>query len=284
MGTLFVVATPIGNLGDLSSRAIETLGSCDLIVAEDTRHTGKLLHRLGIDAQMISFNEHNVSQRMEPILASLAAGDVCLVTDAGTPAVSDPGHLLVAAAHEASFPVRAVPGPSAVVAALSVAGMPATPFTFHGYAPRGAGELRTWFGQWRGRRETQVFFESPNRIARSMETLVDALPHADVAIVRELTKVHEQVVRGRATVISQQLTSGEIATRGEFVVVVRVPELEGELDPMTVLAELLQEGASPNQAARTVAELTGLPKSDLYRMAVEQRNAIRSGTRASGDA
>ena len=132
MGTLFVVATPIGNLADLSERACQVLLQCPVIVAEDTRRTGQLLASIGGSARMISLNEHNVSRRIEPILGSLAEGDVALVSDAGTPAISDPGHQLIAAAHEAGYVVRPVPGPSAVIAALSVSGLPATPFTFAG--------------------------------------------------------------------------------------------------------------------------------------------------------
>ncbi len=284
MGTLFVVATPIGNLGDLSSRALETLGQCDLIVAEDTRHTGQLLHRIGVEARMISFNEHNVSQRISPILASLGTGDVALVTDAGTPAISDPGYRLVAAAQDAGFPVRAVAGPSAVVAALSVAGLPATPFTFHGYAPRAAGELREWFGAWSHTTTTQVFFESPNRVARTLAVLGEVLPNAEVAVARELTKLHEQVVRGSPARIQTMVAAGEIPAKGEFVVVVRQVAQATVIDPARLIAELLDEGSSPNQAARTVAELTGLPKSGLYKLAIERRTAIRSETPASDDA
>lgn len=284
MGTLYVVATPIGNLGDLSSRAIETLRACPLVVAEDTRHTGQLLKHVGSDARQISFNEHNVSRRIEPVLAGLLIHDVALVTDAGTPAISDPGYQLVAAAHETGHPVRAIPGPSAVVAALSVAGLPATPFTFHGYAPRSAGELREWIERWVSRTETSVFFESPNRIKRTLTALATIAPDCDVAVVRELTKIHEQTVKRTAVGALEAVASGEIPARGEFVVVASPRPRQSFVDPVALLDELIEDGATPNQAAKAASNLTGLPKSELYRLAVDRQRITRSGTRASDDA
>lgn len=284
MATLFVVATPIGNLADLSSRAIETLRACPVIVAEDTRHSGKLLRSIGVEARLISFNEHNVSIRIDQVLAELADHDVALVTDAGTPAISDPGYQLVAAALNENHQVRAIAGPSAVVAALSVSGLPATPFTFHGYAPRGAGELREWIERWTSRPETSVFFESPNRIARCMTVLATVAPDCAVTIAREMTKIHEQIVTGSAFGILEQISSGAIRAQGEFVVVAlpvaRVPYVE----PLALLDELFEDGATPNQAAKAAANLTGLPKSELYKIAVERYRFIRSGTPTSGDA
>ncbi len=217
-------------------------------------------------------------------MASLLTHDVALVTDAGTPAISDPGYQLVAAAHEHGYPVRTIPGPSAVVAALSVAGLPATPFTFYGYAPRTAGEIHTWIEQWIRRSETIVFFESPNRIARTLTVLAQVAPDCSVSICRELTKIHEQVVKTTASRALELIADSSIPTKGEFVVVARPAAHSQTIDPEALIAELLSEGASANQAAKTASNMTGLPKSDLYRIALNQKAATRSESPASDDA
>jgi 16S rRNA (cytidine1402-2'-O)-methyltransferase len=272
MGTLFVVATPIGNLGDLSPRSKETLQACALIAAEDTRHTGQMLSRVGIRVPMISLNEHNLSQRITPVLNALASGDVGLVSDAGTPTISDPGYQIVDAAHAAGYPVRTVPGPSGVVAALSVSGLAAVPFTFGGYAPRSAGEQERWFRAWLGRPATFVCFESPNRVRKTVELLARIAPERQISVCRELTKVHEQVVRSTTREALALIDAGEIAERGEFVLVIGASEREANLDPESLLRERLDAGDRPNVAAQTVAELTGLPKRELYARAVEIRS------------
>ena len=277
MGTLFVVATPIGNLGDLSPRSKETLQACALIAAEDTRHTGQMLSRAGIRVPMISLNEHNLSQRITPVLNALASGDVGLVSDAGTPTISDPGYQIVDAAHAAGYPVRAVPGPSAVVAALSVSGLAAVPFIFGGYAPRSAGEQDRWFRAWLGRPATLVCFESPNRVRKTVELLARIAPERQIAVCRELTKVHEQVVRTTTREALALIDAGEIAERGEFVLVIGASDREANLDPEALLREQLDAGDRPNVAAQTVAELTGLPKRELYARAVEIRSEGQQG-------
>ena len=278
MGTLFVVATPIGNLGDLSGRARTTLIDCPLVVAEDTRRTGKLTSMIGSPARLISLNEHNLSRRIEPILAELAAGDVALVSDAGTPAISDPGFQLIDAALTAGFTVRTVPGPSAVTAALSVSGLPATPFYFGGFAPRTQGELRRWFGDWLDREITIVFFESPNRIDKTMAILHDVRPDTTVVVCRELSKLHEQIVRGSPALVSEMIARNEIPTRGEFVLVMRASGKRPTIDPEVLLRQLIADGTSPNEAAKRAAAETGRPKSEFYAQAV-----TLSKTRSQGD-
>jgi 16S rRNA (cytidine1402-2'-O)-methyltransferase len=202
MGTLYVVATPIGNLGDVTARALEVLGSVDLIAAEDTRVTGRLLAAKSL---------------RKPMLGALALGDVALVSDAGTPAISDPGQQLVAAAWQAGHTVVPVPGPSSVAAAVSVAGFPGPGYCFVGYLPRKAGQLRRLFESLQGAERPTVAFESPHRIEKSLAVLSEALPDREVAVARELTKLHEEVLRGTAAEVRGRLAG---RARGEITLVI----------------------------------------------------------------
>ena len=272
MGTLFVVGTPIGNRGDITERAISTLAACTLIAAEDTRHSGQLLRGLGITTPMISLNEHNLSTRLGAILDALQTGDVGLVSDAGTPTINDPGFQVVDAVLLAGGMVRAVPGPSAVTTALSVSGIAGSPFTFGGYAPRTGGERREWFARWLATRATFVFFESPNRITRSLVDLDSVAPDATIAICRELTKIHEHVWRGTAAQAIGAVSAGAIPAKGEFVVIVAaIAESTSPVDADALLIAELARGIRPTDAARAVAAKTSLPRSDLYRRALELR-------------
>ncbi len=215
-GTLFVVALPIGNLGDLSPRAREVLASVNLILAEDTRHTGRLLRQLGIATPLLSYHEHNEERRVPEVLKHLQQGaSVALVSDAGTPLVSDPGFRLVRAAREAGVPVIPVPGPSAVIAALSVSGFPTDRFAFEGFPPRKPGKLKCYLEDLRHEDRTLVFFESVHRVVRFLETLREVWGDVPVFVAREMTKLHETYLYGR---ISEVLP--RIVPRGEFVVVV----------------------------------------------------------------
>lgn len=272
MGTLFVIATPIGNRGDLSPRARETLATCQLIAAEDTRHTGQLLAAEGIRVKQISFNEHNLSARLPTILEALASGDVGLVSDAGTPTISDPGYQLVDAAHVAGFPVRAVPGPSSVVAALSVAGFPATPFLFAGYVPRTRGGISSFLEQWRMLGMTVVAFESPNRIIKTLAQFAAEAPDASIAICRELTKLFEQVARGTASELVAAMNRGEIPAKGEFVLVLAPAAVQAGSNTEELLQRALDDGLSPSEAAKRTARETGEARSDLYRKALLLKN------------
>jgi 16S rRNA (cytidine1402-2'-O)-methyltransferase len=277
VGTLFVVATPIGNLSDLSDRAREVLRHCPTIVAEDTRRTNQLLVGIGGSARLISLTEHNLSRRLDPILAALGDGDVALVTDAGTPAISDPGFQIVEAALRAGYTVRPIPGPSAVIAALSVSGLPATPFTFLGYAPRTEGATERWVGQWRRSGNTVVFFDAPGRVARTVAAINDVDGMIDLVVCRELTKLFEQVVRGTAAEIVTCFADGTIPQKGEFVIVARAAGEAQDIDVDGLLRDHLAAGERPNQAAKSVAAATGLSKSELYKRALELRSEPQSG-------
>jgi 16S rRNA (cytidine1402-2'-O)-methyltransferase len=218
-GRLFVVATPIGNLGDVSPRAAEALRSVDLIAAEDTRRTRKLLSHLDASGRMIAYHDHNEDRASARLVDLLLAGsDVALVTDAGTPLVADPGYRLVAACAARGIAVVAIPGPSAVTAALSIAGLPTQPFHFAGYLPRKRAARLRRLNEIADLPCTVVFFESPHRIAASVRDMRDALGDRPAVLARELTKVHEEVLRGSLSDICRAAESREL--RGEIVVLV----------------------------------------------------------------
>ena len=217
MSTLFVVATPIGNLEDVTLRALRVLREVDTIAAEDTRVTSRLLLRHGLRKSMLSYRAPVEDRALPRVLGALEEGDVALVTDAGTPALSDPGQRLVAAAWQAGHRVVPVPGPSAVTAAIAAAGFGGTGFCFAGYLPRRPGELRRFFEALRQVGRPTVAFESPYRLRRTLTVLAEVLPERQVAVARELTKVHEQVVRGTAAEVLDAL--GE-RVRGEITLVV----------------------------------------------------------------
>jgi 16S rRNA (cytidine1402-2'-O)-methyltransferase len=218
-GKLFVVATPIGNLGDATPRSIEVLKSVDAIAAEDTRRTRKLLAHFGISTGLLAYHDHNEARVSSEIVARIEGGqDVALVSDAGTPLVADPGYRLVSAAAERGIEIVAVPGPSAVVAALSVAGLPPQPFHFAGYLPRKSGQRRTRLASLAALSCTVVYYESPHRIAAALRDMFEVLGDRRAVVARELTKVHEEVIRGTLSELSS-LAEGR-ALKGEIVVVV----------------------------------------------------------------
>ncbi len=219
-GRLLVVATPIGNLDDLSPRAREALASASVVLCEDTRRTQHLFARHGLKTPRLSCHEHNEHRRTDEVLARLAAGEtVALVSDAGTPAVSDPGQRLVAAAAAAGHRVEPVPGPSALLAVLSASGFPAVPFTFLGFPPARRGERERWYGVVASRAGTAVLFESPFRIVESLRALAAAWGDPEVAVGRELTKLHEEILRGRASEVAAIL-EGRPGIRGELAIAV----------------------------------------------------------------
>jgi len=224
MGRLLVVATPIGNLDDLSPRAREALSSAAVVYCEDTRRTGHLFARHGLTSPRVSCHGHNEHRRVDEALERLARGEtLALVSDAGTPLVSDPGERLVAAAAAAGHRVEAIPGPSAVLAILSISGFPAVPFTFLGFPPSRRGERDRWYATQASRLGTTVLFESPFRIADSLDALARAWGDPPVVLGRELTKVHEEVLRGRASAVSRALgTRGGV--KGEIVFAVAPSE------------------------------------------------------------
>lgn len=229
---LYVVATPLGNLGDMTFRAVEVLKSVDAIATEDTRHTRKLLTHFGISTPVTSYHEHNEERAAEGILARLQRGqDVALVTDAGTPLVADPGYRIVTLCAREGIEVVPVPGPTALAAALSVAGLPPMPFYFAGFLPRKPGARARKLGELKALPCTLVFYEAPHRIARSLADMLEVLGDRPAVVARELTKVHEEVIRGRLRDLAG--AAADAAWRGEFVVVVGgagAGDAEGDAD------------------------------------------------------
>ncbi len=215
LSTLYVVATPIGNLEDISQRALLVLGEVSAIAAEDTRVTGRLLARYAIRKPMLSYRAPVEQRTLKRVLDALEAGDVALVSDAGTPSVSDPGPPLISAAADAGHDVVPIPGPSAVAAAVSVSGFGGPGFAFAGYLPRKPGELRRFFGSLAAAERMTVVFESPHRVQKSLSALAEVLPERRVVVCRELSKLHEQIVRGTAAEVA-----GALNPRGEFVIVI----------------------------------------------------------------
>lgn len=270
-GCLYVVATPIGNLGDLSPRALKVLDGVDLVAAEDTRTTGALLAQFGVRTRLLALHEHNEAEATAQVLQALREDrSVALVSDAGTPLISDPGFALVRAAREAQLPVLAVPGPSAVIAALSISGLPTDSFVFAGFLPPKA-EARAQRLREQGMDpRTVVFYESPHRIAETVQALVDVLgARRRVCLARELTKLFEESRTAPAGELLAWLKADANRERGEFVLVVEGAAAQGAgpQEAERVLRVLLTElGAS--RAAKVAAALTGQPRKALYELAV----------------
>jgi 16S rRNA (cytidine1402-2'-O)-methyltransferase len=269
-GVLYLVGTPIGNLGDLSDRARETLAAVDLVAAEDTRRTGRLLRSIGVDAPLLSMFEGNEQERATRLVERLERGaDVAVVTDGGMPSVSDPGYRIVRLAIQRGVEVRVIPGPSAAVAALVVSGLPTDRFAFEGFLPRRAGDRDRRLQELRDDPRTIVFFESPRRARTLLGQIVSVLGDRRVALCRELTKLHEEVVRGSAAEVLGGLGDREL--KGEVVIVVEgargtEPPDEAALD--AEVRRLVSEGMRTRDAARAVAQRHGSSANELYREAV----------------
>ncbi len=271
-GTLFVVATPIGNLEDLSPRARQTLANVDVIAAEDTRHTGRLLSYLGLQKRQIALHEHNEARVAQALIEQLSNGEsVALVSDAGTPLVSDPGYRLVQAAHARGVPVSPVPGPSAVVAALSVSGLPTDRFCFEGFPPAKSAARRKWLQARAADDRTLLFFEAVHRIAATLADMVDVFGADRAAFLgRELTKLHEQCRRASLGELLAEVGNGSIPSKGEFVIAIQGSNRadSSSLDADHLLVELLQL-VSAKQAAAIAARLTGGRRNALYERILE---------------
>ncbi len=273
MGALYLVATPIGNLEDITLRALRVLSEAELVLAEDTRRTRVLLQRYNIAATLRSFHARNEASRAEEALRRLAAGEaLALVSDAGTPLLSDPGAALVRRAAEAGHRVTPVPGASAPLAALCGAGLPFTAFTFHGFLPRKAGARRRLLQNLADRPEAQVFFESPQRLGATLEMLGEVFGERALCVARELTKVHEEFVRGDAARLAQHFSEG---VRGEITLVVagappRAPDEEALRE---ALRARLAAGASAREAASALHRESGAPRRMLYQLALAERAA-----------
>jgi len=268
IGTLYLVATPIGNLEDITLRALRVLSEVNLIAAEDTRHSGRLLTHFGITTPRISFHEHSDSARVTEILDALARGDVALISDAGTPGISDPGFALVNAALAAGIPVSPVPGPSALAAAVPISGLAPDGFLYLGFLPRRKQERRALLAAVRDLAYPLVLYEAPHRLISCLDDIDATLGDRPLAIARELTKLHEEIVH--TTVVAARDRYAIDAPRGEFVLIIG-PEPQTEPattidDPAVLdrLCERLESGDSPSAAARTVAKELGLPRSEVY--------------------
>jgi 16S rRNA (cytidine1402-2'-O)-methyltransferase len=268
LGTLYVVATPIGNLEDLSPRAARVLRDVALIAAEDTRHSRRLLTHFRIETPAVSYHEHNQVSRRRLLLDALASGDVALITDAGTPAVSDPGADLVAAALAAGHQVSPIPGPSALAAAVSASGLIDGPFLTLGFLPRERGERLRLVARAATAGVPLVIFESARRLERTLLELTETLGERRAVVLREMTKIHEEVRSGSLSELAQW--AAEAAPRGEIALVIAAtPEAAAfEADAASVVRMLRQSGLSPSQAAREAASITGLPRSELYTLAM----------------
>ncbi len=263
---LYVVATPIGNLADITLRALQVLEAVDELLAEDTRCTRRLLEHFGLARTVTSCHEHNEEARVGQVLTWLRHGkSVGLVSDAGTPLISDPGYPLVRAVREAGFPVAAVPGPSATIAALSIAGMPCNEFLFAGFLPARAAARRARLKTLLAEPRLLVLYEAGRRVP---ELLADITARAgatrQVVLLRELTKMHEEVAAATAGALLARAESGELELRGEFVVLVAAAAEAGDLAEALRIRDLLQEEMSPSRAAKLAARITGVDRRSLY--------------------
>ena len=269
MGTLYLVATPIGNLEDLSPRAVRGLRESKLIAAEDTRHSGILLKHFEIRTPLTSYFEHNKLTKLDSILAALADGDVALVSDAGTPALNDPGYELVRAALASGFEVRPVPGPSSPVAALSVSGLPTDAFLYLGYLPHKKSERKKFLSQIENLRYTLIFLESPHRIVDSLEDLLHILGDRQICVAREMTKMFEEFWRGPISGALEYFKSRE--ARGEFTLVVSgqlsvISDQWTEEELLKAIQKEIKSGKSAKEISSELAGQSGWSKKEVYAM------------------
>lgn len=269
-GKLIVVGTPIGNLSDFSPRAIETLKDCDFIAAEDTRVTVKLLNHFGIKKPMVSYYEHNKIERGDVICARIQSGETCvLVSDAGMPAVSDPGELLVAQCAQKGIPVYVVPGPTAVISALAVSGLPTGRFTFEGFLSMNKKGRKEHLAEVKDEHRTMIFYEAPHKLYATLQDMLQAWGNRNIVIVREITKIHEEVIR---TTLQEAVKRYEQETaKGELVLVIEgAPRQEIVAITVEEAAErariYMQQGLSASEAARKSAQETGCKKGEIYRL------------------
>lgn len=270
---IYVVATPIGNLGDISERAINTLAQADVIAAEDTRHTRRLLDAVGVDTPMISLHEHNEFDRAESLIERVKAGQtIALVSDAGTPLISDPGGILVQKARQRGVRVVTIPGPSAVIAALSISGLAVGRFVFDGFLPSKAKAREEQLEQYLEETRVVVFYESPHRIVDSLKSFQKVLPERQLVLARELTKTFETVLQGSPAELLDVMAEDANQTKGEFVVLLAgAPEATAE-EGVSVEAQGWLRALLPlmpvKKAASVVAERTGAKKNELYQLAL----------------
>jgi len=281
-GTLFVVSTPIGNLEDITLRAVRVLGEVDLIACEDTRHTRKLLNHYGIKNRTISYHEHNERERAAELVALLQEGsNIALVTDAGTPGISDPGFRLVQLATHAGLPVSSVPGPTAFVAALAASGLPGDEFLFAGFLPSRSSARRARLTRLAAFPATLIFYEAPHRIAQTLKDMSDVLGARSAVVARELTKIHEEVVRGTLSELAAHFSAAK-AARGEMVIIVDRNPVAGqgviEAAPeslASLVAGFEKQGLDSRAALKQAAKRLGMSRDEAYRRLVAERKSPR---------
>jgi 16S rRNA (cytidine1402-2'-O)-methyltransferase len=274
MGSLYLIATPIGNLEDITLRALRLLREVGLIAAEDTRHTGRLLAHYEIDTAQISYHEHNKLTRLDTVLKALESGDVALVSDAGTPGLSDPGFKLVEAAISHGFPVIPVPGPSAVTAALVASGLPTDAFVYLGFLPRRTADRRRLLTELVDERRTLVAFESPRRLAAALEEIQMVLGDRQVTVAREITKLHEEIWRGP---VSEARAHFSDQIRGEITLVIAgapAPPLWDEERVQNAVVVLIGRGVSHREAVKRVAQSSGWPRRAVYQLTINTDKRI----------
>lgn len=276
MGTLYVVATPIGNLGDMSPRGIEVLRNVSLIAAEDTRRSATLLRAYDISTPMISYHQHNLRSREGRLLRALAEGDVALISDAGTPGIADPGREIVVAAREAGFQIVPIAGPSSLAAAVSASGLVEGPFLFLGFLPRAGEERRAQLGKAVAIGYPLVIFESPVRLAETLSDLERVTGNREAMVARELSKLHEELVSGSLADLKDRFAGSE--PRGEIVIVVGAADEPAtvEIDVRRVIRNLLAQGMKPSRVAREASALTGIAGSDVYALVREFQAEVAS--------
>ena len=267
-GILYVVGTPIGNLGDLSPRALNVLEECDFIAAEDTRVTLKLLNHFGIKKQLVSYHEHNRFTQGGPIADRILSGESCaLVTDAGMPAISDPGEDLVRICHEKGIKVESVPGPTAFATAVAISGMPSGRFTFEGFLSVNKVSRKEHLESLVNEKRTMVFYEAPHKLSRTLNDMAEYFGDRNIALVKEITKIHETVER--TTLFTARDKYAETPPKGEYVILVEgVSEIKETVsleDAVKMANELKENGVPVSEAAKTVAKKTGLKKGDIYK-------------------
>lgn len=273
-GTLYIVSTPIGNMEDITLRALRALKEAGLIAAEDTRRTKKLLGHYAINTPATSYFEHNEKEKGPFLIEKLKAGvDIALVSDAGTPGISDPGYRLIKAAIENSIPVVSIPGPSALISAVSVSGLPLDQFTFKGFIPSGAGQRRKFLLGLKTPAHTFVMYESPRRVKETVNAILEVIGDVELAVAREMTKMHEEVLRGRASVVRELIKDRDL--KGEVTIALRTKELEERTaTPGEEIEALLRSGFHLKDVVKAVAQEFDMPKGEVYREALRIKERL----------
>jgi 16S rRNA (cytidine1402-2'-O)-methyltransferase len=280
-GVLYIVATPIGNLEDITLRALRILKEVDLVAAEDTRHTQKLLRRYDINSSLTSYHEHNERRKAALLVERLVRGEnIALVSDAGTPAISDPGYRLVVEAIRRSIPVVPVPGASALAAVLSASGLPTDRFAFEGFLPAKRHERQVNLQALKQETRTLVFYDAPHRLKESLADMLKIFGEREIVIGREMTKVHEEFLRGVVSAVIAQLSEREV--KGEVAIIVHGATAEAEVSVDQLrreIARLIDDGSGVKEVAEILGARHGLAKREVYRLALEVKNLQRSGDR-----